>query len=190
MPKAKHFKWLPNAITSVRLAAAVPVAVFIATGAWELALWIYFVALASDFFDGLTARKLRVSSKFGENLDGLADTLLAAAALITLLFVGQLPLLPFLALVIGAILLRYIRSNPERMKGLYSVVPMFEVGTLFITIVYVVWTLATLAYGWQGWYVPATLAALVVLATLKRGRLRVWCAAILPAKWRLPPQGS
>lgn len=190
MLTARHFRWLPNAITSIRFALALPVAVCIVVGAWELALWIYFVALVSDFFDGMTARKLKVTSKFGENLDGIADTVLAAASLMSLVIVGQLPLLPFFGLVIGAIFLRYVRSNSARMKGLYSVVPMFEVGTLFITIVYVVWTLATLAYGWQGWYVPATFAVLLVLAVLKRGRLRVWCAAILPPRWRVPPRAA
>ena len=185
---ARHFRWLPNTITSIRLALAVPVAVFIVNEAWELALWIYFVALISDFFDGLMARKLGISSKFGENLDALADTLLAAASLGSLLFVGHLPLVPFLGLMIGAVMLRLVRSNPERMKGLYSVVPMFEVGTLFITIIYVIWTLATLAYGWESWYIPATFAVMIVLAVLKRDRVRLWCAAVLPAKWRLPPQ--
>ncbi len=184
MKETKHLRWVPNAITSIRLVAVVPVTVCTLLGLWEWAFGVYVLALISDFFDGLMARKLNVASHFGELLDAWSDTALSAAAVLSLTITGYIPLAVPVAILVGGLLLRYPLWRPERAKSLAATIHMFEVGSLFLVIVYVLWTYAALIFGWYGWYIPATVALLVTLAILKRRRLQVWCAAILPKRWR------
>jgi CDP-diacylglycerol--serine O-phosphatidyltransferase len=64
---------LPNAVTCINLLFGCLALTAIFNG--NLALGAYFVAAAAvaDFFDGLLARALRVSSAIGKDLDSLAD---------------------------------------------------------------------------------------------------------------------
>ena len=64
---------LPNAVTCINLLFGCFALTAIFNG--QLALGAYFVAAAAvaDFFDGLLARALRVSSAIGKDLDSLAD---------------------------------------------------------------------------------------------------------------------
>jgi CDP-diacylglycerol--serine O-phosphatidyltransferase len=66
-------KHLPNAVTCINLLFGCLALTAIFNG--QLALGAYFVAAAAvaDFFDGLLARALRVSSAIGKDLDSLAD---------------------------------------------------------------------------------------------------------------------
>jgi CDP-diacylglycerol--serine O-phosphatidyltransferase len=66
-------KHLPNAVTCINLLFGCLALTAIFNG--NLALGAYFVAAAAvaDFFDGLLARALRVSSAIGKDLDSLAD---------------------------------------------------------------------------------------------------------------------
>src|SRR5688572_30252867 len=116
MKEAKRLAWVPNAITSIRLIAVVPVVVYTLLGLWEWALGIYVLALVSDFFDGLMARKLGVESHFGELLDGWSDTALSTAAVLSLTFVGSIPWAVPIAIFVGGLLLRYPLQWPERAR--------------------------------------------------------------------------
>ncbi|NVO31887.1 CDP-diacylglycerol--serine O-phosphatidyltransferase [Hymenobacter lapidiphilus] len=66
-------KHIPNAVTCLNLFSGCLALRFIFAD--ELVLAAYFVALAAlfDFFDGLLARALHVSSPIGKDLDSLAD---------------------------------------------------------------------------------------------------------------------
>ncbi len=69
-------KHLPNALTCLNLLCGCLALTFIfAPGLHNLVVGAYFVGLAAvaDFFDGLVARALRVSSPIGKDLDSLAD---------------------------------------------------------------------------------------------------------------------
>ncbi|MGI4883757.1 MAG: CDP-alcohol phosphatidyltransferase family protein [Janthinobacterium lividum] len=69
-------KHLPNALTCLNLLCGCVALTFIFTpGLHNLVVGAYFVGLAAvaDFFDGLVARALRVSSPIGKDLDSLAD---------------------------------------------------------------------------------------------------------------------
>ena len=52
----------------------------------------YTAAGLSDIFDGIIARKTNTATKFGAKLDTLADIIFAAAVLIKLLPILELPL--------------------------------------------------------------------------------------------------
>ncbi len=69
-------KHLPNAITCLNLLCGCLALTFIfSPGLHNLVVGAYLVGLAAvaDFFDGLMARALRVSSPIGKDLDSLAD---------------------------------------------------------------------------------------------------------------------
>ncbi|MCA1831468.1 MAG: CDP-alcohol phosphatidyltransferase family protein [Actinomycetota bacterium] len=102
---------VPNLITFSRL-ALVPVFVWLALGAGNVAaaFWLGFFIGASDFADGLAARRLHQVSKLGATLDPLFDRVAIAAWAWVLL---GLHLVPWL--VIAVVLLRDIAllaSNP------------------------------------------------------------------------------
>ena len=46
------------------------------------ALFLFFLASISDYWDGFLARKYRLESKLGEIIDPIADKIIVAAALI------------------------------------------------------------------------------------------------------------
>ena len=84
---------LPNLLTMSRI-AAIPVVVclmlFVAppAGNW-LAFAVYCYAAITDFFDGYLARAWGQQSSLGRFLDPIADKLLVAALLLTLVGVGR-----------------------------------------------------------------------------------------------------
>jgi CDP-diacylglycerol---glycerol-3-phosphate 3-phosphatidyltransferase len=88
---------LPNALTVLRL-ILVPVFVvlmFIEPGTglgWRLAGTIAFaVAIITDYFDGMLARRHNLVSDFGKIWDPIADKALTGAAFIVLSVFGELP---------------------------------------------------------------------------------------------------
>ena len=66
-------KHLPNALTCVNLLCGCIALTFIFGGNLVVAAYFVGIAAVADFFDGLVARALRVSSPIGKDLDSLAD---------------------------------------------------------------------------------------------------------------------
>jgi CDP-diacylglycerol--serine O-phosphatidyltransferase len=66
-------KHLPNALTCVNLLCGCIALTFIFAGELVPAAYMVGIAAVADFFDGLVARALRVSSPIGKDLDSLAD---------------------------------------------------------------------------------------------------------------------
>ena len=66
-------KHLPNAITCLNLLCGCLALTFIFAGDLVVGAYLVGLAAAADFFDGLVARALRVSSPIGKDLDSLAD---------------------------------------------------------------------------------------------------------------------
>lgn len=97
-------KWIPNALTFLRIGAApfVGFLVWKALGSEEIylkeifasmAFTLFTIAAVTDWFDGFLARMLDASSEFGAKLDLWADKILVFAVL-----VGALQHLPILAI--------------------------------------------------------------------------------------------
>lgn len=70
MPIRRH---IPNTITALNLFAGCVGVVFALRGQLEAAAYCVAVSGIFDFFDGMAARALRVSSPIGKELDSLAD---------------------------------------------------------------------------------------------------------------------
>jgi CDP-diacylglycerol--serine O-phosphatidyltransferase len=64
---------LPNALTCVNLLCGCIALTLIFSGDLATAAYVVGIAAVADFFDGLVARALRVSSPIGKDLDSLAD---------------------------------------------------------------------------------------------------------------------
>lgn len=83
-------KNLPNILTLSRVAAIPLIVAFMAVdAAWAawLALVLYVLAAATDYFDGMLARSNNYVSAFGRLLDPVADKIFVAAMLMALVWV-------------------------------------------------------------------------------------------------------
>ncbi|GAA4499626.1 CDP-alcohol phosphatidyltransferase family protein [Hymenobacter ginsengisoli] len=64
---------IPNAVTCLNLLCGCLALTFIFRGELVIGAYLVGIAAVADFFDGLLARALRVSSPIGKDLDSLAD---------------------------------------------------------------------------------------------------------------------
>ena len=107
-------KHIPNTITCCNLISGCVATVFALFGDPELALLFIILGAVFDFFDGMTARLLGVSSPIGKELDSLADDITFGVAPASILFwflgiidypsflEGWHNVIPFLAYIIAA----------------------------------------------------------------------------------------
>ena len=65
--------WIPNFITILNLLYGCFGLIFLHFGNINLAGWMLLGGVFFDFFDGMVARSLKVSSELGKQLDSLAD---------------------------------------------------------------------------------------------------------------------
>lgn len=79
-------KHIPNAITCCNLLSGCIAAVYAFEGAYPLAFAFIIAGAVFDFFDGLSARALKVSSPIGKELDSLADVITFGLAPATMVF--------------------------------------------------------------------------------------------------------
>lgn len=98
-------KWIPNAVTIVRIAAA-PVVTYLLVSMFTAedtvlkefyagsAFTVFTLAAITDWFDGFLARKLDAASDLGAKLDLWADKIIVLAVLL-----GSVAFLPMLAWV-------------------------------------------------------------------------------------------
>lgn len=84
-------RFLPNALTLLRLALALPLGLLIWRGEFALALAVGFVAGLTDTLDGVAARRLGAFSRFGAALDPIADKTLITVFFLTAATVGLVP---------------------------------------------------------------------------------------------------
>lgn len=103
-------KHIPNTLTSCNLISGCISVTYALGGSYEMALLFIITGAVFDFFDGMSARLLGVSSPIGKELDSLADDVtfgVAPSAMVfTLLYTSVLadkcPLIPYVAFVMAA----------------------------------------------------------------------------------------
>ena len=86
------FRWLPNAISLLRIAMIAPILMYIVDGRYDLALILFFVAGFSDGVDGFLAKRYDWHTRIGALLDPIADKLLVGGTFIALVFTGLIPI--------------------------------------------------------------------------------------------------
>ena len=79
---------MPNALSILRIALSVAL-LFLTKMPWVF-VSVYFASGLTDLFDGKIARRFHVESDLGSKLDGLADTMLFAMALVSVAFLAHL----------------------------------------------------------------------------------------------------
>ena len=95
-------KWIPNILTIGRLVLTIVFLIMILLappyyaegevsfpGFLDIAFIIFVIAGLTDIGDGIAARRLNVTSKFGRMVDPLADKILVCGAFICFAIIGQ-----------------------------------------------------------------------------------------------------
>ena len=101
-------KHIPNTITCLNLISGCIATYWAFQGAYETALLFIIIGAVFDFFDGMTARLLHVSSPIGKELDSLADDITFGFAPSAIVFSYlstlncQLPMIHFSAFIMAA----------------------------------------------------------------------------------------
>ena len=93
-------RYIPNAITIVRLLLVLPIAFAIVSELYLVALVLFTVSGASDGLDGFLARRYDWESTFGRLIDPLADKLLMITTALTLGTMGHFPLMLMLLIIV------------------------------------------------------------------------------------------
>ncbi|MBQ8464135.1 MAG: CDP-alcohol phosphatidyltransferase family protein [Prevotella sp.] len=161
-------KHIPNTITCCNLISGCIATYFGFTGAFELALLFIVLGAVFDFFDGMVARLLHVSSPIGKELDSLADDITFGFAPSAILFtwIGDnvalsepvFIIFPFLAFIMAAFsALRLAKFNLDERQALGFIGLPTPANALF-------W--GALIVGGSDWLSDIPMAPFVVLLAL------------------------
>lgn len=85
------WRWIPNALTFLRILLIVPFAMALYRQSYAVALAVFFVAASTDALDGFLARHFGWHSRLGAIADPLADKALLITAYLMLTWTGVLP---------------------------------------------------------------------------------------------------
>lgn len=88
---SSFYKYIPNALTILRLSGTPLCLWVIAQGGLTTAFWIFFAICLTDWLDGYLARRWNASSKLGQILDPLADKCLLISLYLALGLWGFIP---------------------------------------------------------------------------------------------------
>ena len=118
-------KHIPNTITCCNLISGCISTYWAFCGNYEMALLFIIIGAVFDFFDGMSARLLGVSSPIGKELDSLADDITFGFAPSAIIFSNlctfhiHLLFVPFLAFVMAAFsALRLAKFNLDERQAL------------------------------------------------------------------------
>lgn len=161
---------LPNAITAAALCSGLTGIRFAIAGQWSLAIVAVILAGVLDGIDGRIARLLKAQSRFGAELDSLADSLsfgMAPALIFYMWTLQDLPRIGWFAALAFAICcaLRLARFNaqidmddqPHKSAGFLTGVPA-PVGAGLAFLPFYAW----MATGWAGFREPIFCAVWMV----------------------------
>jgi CDP-diacylglycerol--serine O-phosphatidyltransferase len=116
--RTKVFPVVPSLITFLSLACGVVSILLSSLGDLRIAGWLIIASYVLDMLDGLSARKLKVASSFGLQLDSLVDMVSLGIAPVVLAFhhllyssIDMLWVWPFAVLVPAAGAFRLARFN-------------------------------------------------------------------------------
>ncbi len=115
-------KHIPNTITCLNLISGCIATYYAFQADFQLALLFIVIGAVFDFFDGMVARLLHVSSPIGKELDSLADDItfgFAPSAIVFEYLRPETELLPFIVFVMAAFsALRLAKFNLDERQAL------------------------------------------------------------------------
>ena len=115
-------KHIPNTITCLNLISGCIATYYAFQADYRMALLFIVIGAVFDFFDGMSARLLHVSSPIGKELDSLADCItfgFAPSAIVFEYLKPETELLPFIAFVMAAFsALRLAKFNLDERQAM------------------------------------------------------------------------
>lgn len=155
-------RWLPNAISIMRIFLVAPILFYIVQDRFAIALTLFVVAGFSDGLDGFLAKRFDWHTRIGALLDPIADKVLVAGTFVVLAWSGQIPIwlavlviARDLIIIAGAtafnFLIRPVEGEPTRISKLNTA----------LQLMFILFVLARAAYDW-----PAEIAITVIGASI------------------------
>jgi cardiolipin synthase len=168
-------RWLPNAISLLRIALVAPILLFIVGGRFELALILFFVAGFSDGVDGYLAKRFNWHTRLGALLDPIADKVLVAGTFLILVYTGHAPvwltaivILRDVIIVGGAAAYSFfvgpIEGEPTRISKLNTA----------LELLFILFVLSRAAFGWPAEITITVVGAAVLVTVVISGVDYVW----------------
>jgi cardiolipin synthase (CMP-forming) len=168
-------RWLPNAISIMRIALVAPILWLMLQGRFEPAIVLFFIAGFSDGLDGWLAKRFHWHTRLGALLDPVADKLLVAGAFITLVYTGHVPVWLAVLVVLrdviiigGAAAYNFlvgpVEGEPTRISKLNTA----------LELLYVLFVLSRAAYEWPPEISITILGAGVLVTVVVSGIDYVW----------------
>lgn len=168
-------RWLPNAISLMRIALVAPILWCITEDRFVLALALFFVAGFSDGVDGWLAKRFGWGTRLGALLDPIADKLLVAGAFVTLMITGHIP-----AWLAGAVVARDVVIVGGAMLYSWLIEPVEGEPTRIsklntaLELLLILFVLSRAAYGWPDEITITVLGAAVLVTVVVSGIDYVW----------------
>lgn len=168
-------RWLPNAISLMRIALVVPILVYIGRHRFEPALLLFFVAGFSDGLDGWLAKRFGWGTRLGALLDPIADKLLVAGVFVMLTVIGLVPawlttivVLRDVIIVGGAMVYNWlfapVEGEPTRISKLNTA----------LELLFILFVLSRATFGWPDDITITVLGAGVLVTVVVSGFDYVW----------------
>ena len=168
-------RWLPNAISLLRIALVVPILLLIIDSHYGFALALCLVAGFSDGVDGYLAKRFDWHTRIGALLDPIADKLLVAGTFMVLVYTGHIPLwLGILVIfrdvvIVGGatvynFLIRPVEGEPTRISKLNTA----------LQLLFILFVLSRAAFGWPDQITITVLGASIVVTVVVSGIDYVW----------------
>jgi cardiolipin synthase (CMP-forming) len=168
-------RWLPNAISILRIILVAPILWLIASDQYLPATGLFLLAGFSDGIDGYLAKRFDWHSRLGALLDPIADKLLVAGVFIMVVYAGLIPawlaamvILRDVVIVGGAtaynFLVRPVEGEPTRISKLNT-------GLELLLLLFV---LSQAATGWPPQVSITVLGACVFVTVVVSGIDYVW----------------
>ncbi len=162
--------WIPNAISTLRIALVIPVLLLILQGEYGWSLLLFWIAGFSDGIDGYLATRFNWESRIGALLDPIADKLLVAGMFVTLTYTQHIPvwltaIILFRDVVIigGAVIYNYLIKPVEGEPTLIS-----KINTV-IQLLFLLCVLSRAAFGWPAEISLTVLGAATLVSVVVSG---------------------
>ena len=149
-------KHIPNTITCLNLISGCIATYYAFQADYSMALLFIVIGAVFDFFDGMSARLLHVSSPIGKELDSLADCITFGFAPSAIVFsflnsqslIGNCQLVPYLAFIMAAFsALRLAKFNLDERQALGFIGLPTPANALF-------WGSLVWSFDFQRWFEP------------------------------------
>ena len=168
-------RWLPNAISIMRIFLVAPILWLIVDEQYGLALFLFFVAGFSDGVDGYLAKRFDWHTRIGALLDPIADKLLVGGTFVTMVLTGLIPIwlgalvvIRDVVIVGGAMaynfLVRPVEGEPTRISKLNTA----------LQLMFVVFVLSNAGFGWPDTIAITVIGAGVLVTIVVSGIDYVW----------------